>query len=103
MNVNRQKLETENKKHRKLLKDHIEINDLLMAENKALKEANSGLADVVSDCEDEIKALKDINEELLEAVTQSEIVIRVNGDIDKAEILIPIIRRAKTLMEKANE
>jgi len=42
------KLEAENKSikkldltHRKLLKDHIEINDLLMVENKALKEAFS--------------------------------------------------------------
>lgn len=66
----------EAEKHRSLLKDHVEINELLMLENKALKA---------------------IMDELLEAVEQSEIVFRMNKDFDRARMLVPIIQRAKAL------
>jgi len=42
----------------------------LKEENKVLKEANQGLADVVSDCEDEIKIIQQIRDELLAALKQ---------------------------------
>lgn len=54
----------------------------------------------IEQLEAENKVLEESRDELLEAVTQSEIVIRLNGDIDKAEILIPIIKKAEDLKEK---
>jgi len=48
----------------------------------------------------ENKTLKESRDQLLEAVSQSEIVIRLNGDIDKAEILISIIQKTEALKKK---
>jgi len=50
-----------------LAEETAKVEEELEAENKVLKEANSGLADVVADCEDEIEALKKSRDELLVA------------------------------------
>lgn len=70
------------KTHRKLLKDHVEINELLIKENKALKE--------------ELVKIKKSRNELLEGVKQSEIVFRNSGLKERAKMLVPLIKRAET-------
>jgi len=72
----------------------VNIIEKLQAENKDLKEIMIRAAKYA--CE-QFKAIEASRDELLEAVEQSEIVFRMNKDFDRAEMLVPIIKRAKVL------
>jgi len=79
--------------------DQLEIASL-KAENKALKEDKHILTKQIVSLTVGKLELEESRDELLEAVSQSEIVFRNTGDVDKAKMLTPIIKKAEAIKEK---